>query len=106
MIFIMIASMVLSLVIVIASFMVLGRNAVIFARTVKKVQYRVEPMVLKLTRMVDIIQNRALSIADRSAILQRRVYLLSFSLNKLKIILEAWQKAMEPINRARDYVGL
>lgn len=106
MIFVMIASAVLSTIIVAASIAMLGRKAVTFVRTSKKVQQRVEPHVADLTRMAGIAQNRAETISGRSQLLQWRVFLLSFTLQKSKILLDALRYALEPIGRALRYVGL
>jgi hypothetical protein len=84
----------------------LGRNALAFFRTSKRFQQLIEPFVLKITRMAEVIQNRVQTVTDKSELLQRRVYLLTFSLRMMKIVADAFQKAIEPINRARSYVGL
>lgn len=106
MIYILIASAALALLIVTAGVIVIGRNALTFIRTAKKVQLRVEPMVFKIMHMVEVVQNRAFTVMERSQILQRRIALLSFVIQPLKIIIVAWQRATDPVNRFRSYVGL
>jgi hypothetical protein len=106
MVYIMIGSAVLSLLFVVFGAYVLVRNALTFSRTASRFQKLIEPQVFKIMHMVEVIQNRAPVVVEKSELLQRRVFLLSFTLEKMKILISAFQKAIEPINRARSYVGL
>lgn len=106
MIFVLLGSIAASLMIVTFGVSVLGRNAVMFIRTSRKFQQRISPLVIRVSQMADVARNRAFKIMDKSQLLQRKVFLFTFTLARMRILISAWRRALEPVNRVRDYVGL
>lgn len=103
---VLIGSAIASFLIVTGAAISLGRRVLAFSRTADRLRRLVEPYVQRITHMVEVIQNRILRINDRTALLQQRLLILNSSMRMLKILVDAWQKAIEPLNRARSYVGL
>lgn len=106
MILLVIGSAIAAALIVITATVILGRNAVAFSHTAKHFQQLIDPYILRITHMSTAIQNRAMTVSEKTELLQKRVYLLTFTLQKLKVLVDTFQKALDPINRARRYVGI
>jgi hypothetical protein len=102
----MIFSALFALLIVIFAMTMLGRNALYFARTTKQFQQRTQPQIFLIDQLFSIVTNRASTIVDRVQVLQKSVYVLTYSVSKLRILFSAWQRAMEPVNKARGYLGI
>ena len=104
--YVMIFSALLALLIVIFATIILGRNALYFSRTSKQFQQRTQPHFFLIDHQVTIVTNRALTIVDRVQVLQKNVYVLTYSVSKLGVLISAWQRATEPVNKARSYLGI
>ncbi|MHB1003183.1 MAG: hypothetical protein ACYC5A_10410 [Thermoleophilia bacterium] len=106
MIFILIASAALALSLVAAGCIVAIRSALSLYRSARLFEQRTEPLVAVTIHLAEVAQNRAITVAEKAEAVQRRIYLLSVALQPMKILVSTMQRTLEPVKRARDYVGL
>ena len=82
------------------------RNAIAFGRTANSFQERTQPLLLELSLKSNTAQERAFSVTGKADLLQRKLYRLLVTMNKMRIQLSALNEAREKVSRILSYIGL
>lgn len=89
----------------VASAVKLARQAAELARAAKKLQEQAQPKTRKLTAQADMARELGLRVSERSDLLQRRSEVLSVTMGRMMVLVNAASEAKRRLNKITSYIG-
>ena len=101
-----ITAVILSMLLMVIAAALALRNFMAFGKTANSFQEKTQPLLLELSLKSDTAQKRAFSITGKADLLQRKLYRLLITMNKMWVLISAAREAIQRVTRILGYVGL
>jgi hypothetical protein len=86
--------------------MEMGRQAAALARASKRLQEQAEPKAARLAAQADTARELGLRVVERSELLENRGVVLSVTMNKMAVLIDAAADTKRKLDKVTGYIGL